>query len=47
MVENAHEAIIDKDTYLKSQELDQMDIRMSPKGRNVCLFSGFLKCDDC
>lgn len=47
IVENTHEAIIDKDTYLKAQELDQRDIRMSPKGRNVYLFSGFLRCADC
>lgn len=47
IVENTHEAIIDKDTYLKAQELDQRGIRMSPKGRNVYLFSGFLRCADC
>lgn len=47
IVENTHEAIIDKDTYVKAQELDQRGIRMSPKGRNVYLFSGFLRCADC
>ena len=42
-----HEAIIDYETFNKVQALLQRDTRTSPKGREVHLFSGFLKCADC
>lgn len=42
-----HEAIIDYETFDKVQALLQRDTRTSPKGREVHLFSGFLKCADC
>ena len=47
IVENTHEAIIDRETFDKVQALLQRDTRTSPKGREVHLFSGFLKCADC
>ena len=46
-VEGTHEAIIDKATFEKVQELLLRDTRTSPQGRTVHLFSGFLKCADC
>ena len=46
-VAGTHESIIDYDTFDKVQALLQRDTRTSPKGREVHLFSGFLKCADC
>ena len=46
-VAGTHEAIIDYETFDKVQALLQRDTRTSPKGREVHLFSGFLKCADC
>jgi len=46
-VENTHEAIIDKDTFEKVQNLLKRDTRTSPWQNNLGLFSGFLKCADC
>lgn len=46
-VAGTHEAIIDYETFDKVQDLLQRDTRTSPKGREVHLFSGFLKCADC
>ena len=46
-VADTHEAIIDKATFEKVQELLLRDTRTSPQGRTVHLFSGFLKCADC
>ena len=46
-VADTHEAIIDRETFDKVQALLQRDTRTSPKGREVHLFSGFLKCADC
>jgi len=46
-VAGTHEAIIDYETFDKVQTLLQRDTRTSPKGREVHLFSGFLKCADC
>lgn len=46
-VAGTHEAIIDYETFNKVQALLQRDTRTSPKGREVHLFSGFLKCADC
>lgn len=47
IVENTHEAIIDKETFEKAQALHQRDTRVSPKQKTVYLFSGFLRCADC
>ena len=46
-VPNTHEAIIDRATFDKVQSLLKRDTRTSPKGRQVHLFSGFLRCPDC
>ena len=46
-VSGTHESIIDYETFDKVQALLQRDTRTSPKGREVHLFSGFLKCADC
>ena len=46
-VPNTHEAIIDRETFEKVQSLMKRDTRTSPKGRQVHLFSGFLRCPDC
>lgn len=46
-VPNTHEAIIDRATFEKVQSLLKRDTRTSPKGRQVHLFSGFLRCPDC
>ena len=46
-VAGTHEAIIDYETFDKVQALLQRDTRTSPKGREVHLFSGFLKCAEC
>ena len=46
-VPNTHEATISRETFDKVQGLLQRDTRTSPKGREVHLFSGFLRCADC
>ena len=46
-VSDTHEAIIERETFNRVQELLKRDTRTSPKGREVHLFSGFLKCADC
>ena len=46
-VPNTHEAIIDRATFEKVQGLMKRDTRTSPKGRQVHIFSGFLRCPDC
>ncbi|MEG0314031.1 MAG: recombinase family protein [Erysipelotrichaceae bacterium] len=47
IVENTHEAIIDKETFNKAQGLQKRDTRVSPKTSKITLFAGFLKCADC
>lgn len=47
IVENTHEAIIDKSTFEKAQSLHMRDTRVSPKQKKLYLFSGFLRCADC
>ena len=47
IVENTHEAIIDRETFQKVQSLLKRDTRTAPKEKNLYLFSGFLKCADC
>lgn len=47
IVENTHEAIIDRETFEKVQSLLKRDTRTAPKAKQLYLFSGFLKCADC
>ena len=47
IVENTHEAIIDRETFTKVQSLLKRDTRTAPKAKQLYLFSGFLKCADC
>lgn len=47
IVENTHDAIIDKETFEKVQMLHQKETRVSPGKKNFYLFSGFLRCADC
>ena len=47
IVENTHEAIIDRETFNKVQGLLKRDTRTAPKQKQLYLFSGFLKCADC
>jgi len=46
-VPNTHEAIITHETFDRVQALLLRDTRTAPKGRELHLFSGFLKCADC
>ena len=47
IVENTHEAIIDRETFDKVEGLLKRDTRTAPKAKQLYLFSGFLKCADC
>lgn len=47
IIENVHEAIIDKDIFDRAQELMQKDTRTAPKSGQLYIFSGFLRCADC
>ena len=47
IVENTHEAIIDRETFEKVQRLLIRDTRTGPQQKKLYLFSGFLKCADC
>lgn len=47
IVENTHEAIIDKDTFNKALSLFNKNIRSSPIKKEVDLFSGLVRCADC
>lgn len=44
---DTHEPIIDRETFAKAQDLLKRDTRISPKKKNVYLFSGFMRCADC
>ena len=46
-VENTHEAIIDKETFEKAQELSKRDTKVSQKTKELSVWAGFLKCSDC
>ena len=46
-VENTHEAIIDKETFEKAQELSKRDTKVSQKTKELSIWAGFLKCADC
>lgn len=47
IVENTHEAIIERDTFDKVQRLLLRDTRTAPQKKQIYLFSGFLRCADC
>jgi DNA invertase Pin-like site-specific DNA recombinase len=47
VVENTHEAIIDRATFDKAQILHQRDTRTANEAKEVSLFSGFVRCADC
>ena len=47
IVENTHEAIIDRETFDKVQQLLRRDVRTAPNQQKLYLFSGFLRCADC
>lgn len=47
IVENTHEAIIDKHTYELAKRLLERDRRTAPTKKHSYLFSGFLVCGDC
>lgn len=46
IVENNHEAIIDRETFERVQGLFKHDARTAQKQKSRYLFSGFLKCAD-
>lgn len=46
-VENTHEAIIDKETFEKAQELNKRDTKVSQKTKELSIWAGFLRCSDC
>lgn len=45
--ENTHESIINQELFNKAQSLHQRDTRISPLQKELYLFSGFLRCNDC
>ena len=47
IVENTHEAIIDRETFDKAQRLQERDTRTAPGKKQLYLFSGLLRCADC
>lgn len=47
IVENTHEAIVDRATFEKVQRLLSRNTRTGPQQEGPYLFSGFLKCADC
>lgn len=47
IVENTHEAIIDREYFERVQRLLKRDTRVSPQKDTLYLFSGFLRCADC
>ena len=46
-VENTHEPIIDKETFEKVQELSKRDTKVSQKTKELSVWAGFLRCNDC
>lgn len=47
VVEGTHEAIIDRETFDKTQSLFNRNTRTAPTKTEVDLFAGFVKCADC
>ncbi len=46
-VENTHEPIIDKETFEKAKELSVRDTKASQITKELSVWAGFLKCNDC
>ncbi len=47
VVENTHQAIIEKSDFEKVQSLLRRDTRTSPESNRLSVFAGFVKCADC
>ena len=47
IVENTHEAVVDRETFEKAQSLFNRNIRKSPDKKDVDLFAGLVRCADC
>ncbi len=47
IVENTHEAIIDRDTFEKAQALFNRNTRKPPQKKELDLFAGLVRCADC
>ncbi len=47
IVENTHEPIISREDFARVQDLMKKDTRTAPQGKELYLFSGFLRCADC
>lgn len=47
IIENHHEAIVDKQLFFNLQQIINRDMRVSQKTKELALFSGFLRCADC
>lgn len=46
-VENTHEPIIDKETFEKAKEMSKRDTKVSQKTKELSVWAGFLKCNNC
>ena len=46
-VENTHKGIIDKEIFEKAQDLNQKEIRTSPKAQITSIWAGLIKCNEC
>lgn len=47
IVENTHEAILERAAFDKAQNMLKRDTRTAPNQKKLYLFSGFLRCADC
>ena len=47
IVEDTHEAIIERDLFEKVQELNKRDTRVAPGNKRLYMLSGFVVCADC
>ena len=47
IVENTHEAIVDRELFEKVQLINKRDTRIAPGKKAVYLFSSFIRCGDC
>lgn len=46
-IEDSHEAIVDRETFLNVQSILKRDIRIAPEEELVYTLSGYVKCGDC
>ncbi len=46
-VEGTHKPIVDKEIFEKAQELSKRDIKVSQRTKELSVWAGFLKCNDC